>query len=109
MYWRDGLGIRYKDGVSALPSLLQKSQVSAVTFDLRMHTFASGLQFVAFFQGSWVETGFQSGKGLPHKEVTVQDMLGDQLDGSKWVGIQRKVSTPSMRSVLYWCTHCGVS
>lgn len=78
MHWRDWLGNRFTSRVPALPSLLRKScHFPAVTFDLWRHTFANGLQCVGFFQGSWVETGFQSGTGQPHKQVTVQDVLGD--------------------------------
>lgn len=51
----------WKTGFLPLPSPLPEEQGSAVAFDLSVHTFANGLQFVDFFQGSWVKTGFSIG------------------------------------------------
>lgn len=77
-------------GPSLCHPLSRQSQVSAVTFDLLTYTFPNGVPFTGFFQGSWVEAGFQSGMGQPHKEMTVQNLLGDYLNGPRWVGIEMK-------------------
>lgn len=50
-------------GPSLCHPLAQKSQVSAVTFDLWMPTFANGLQFMAFSKGVGWEQVFQSAMG----------------------------------------------
>lgn len=108
--WRWGGGER--TGPSFCHPLSQKGHVSAVTFDLVMHTFANGLRLVSCFlflffsQGSWVENRFfdQTWDSLAMRsQLKICGVIS--LMGPEWVGIQMKLNNDrSPMSRL--CTRC---
>ena len=94
---------------SSCHPLSQKSQVSAVTFDFLMHTFANRLQLVSCFQGSWVENrAFNQTWDSLLMRSQFKMCWVISLMGPEWVGIQMNLNNDRTSRTSCSCTRCNM-